>query len=102
MSGVHDKKPKRVSEAVPVQVFLGWEDRALLDRLTGMLDISKSEVLRRSLAALERQLLDPKVHPALQVVGLVADDDGRNDDGTDAVVNHDRILAEEHDRYGAS
>lgn len=43
----------RVSE--PVQVYLSDVDLARLDRLTQKLDATKSDVLRRGLAALEAQ-----------------------------------------------
>ncbi|HEX3866608.1 MAG TPA: hypothetical protein VHV78_07625 [Gemmatimonadaceae bacterium] len=97
MTTDHDRHPKRVSEAAPVQVFFGRTDRARLDRLTAQLDTSKSDVLRRSLAALEQQLLDPAAHPALRLVGLVDADDG-SDDGRDLAVHHDAALAAAHDR----
>ncbi|MEX0692752.1 MAG: hypothetical protein WD043_13005 [Gemmatimonadales bacterium] len=45
----HDKG--RVAE--PVQVYLDPGDRARLDRLTARLEATKSDVLRRGLAALE-------------------------------------------------
>src|SRR5258705_7899618 len=97
MSDSHDKPPRRrparVSEAAPVQVFLGRNDRDRLDRLTEQLDASKSDVLRRSLVALERELLDPQSHPALRIVGLAETDDGVAGD-SDVAVNHDRYLAE--------
>ncbi len=93
MTNSHDNPPKRVSEAAPVQVFLDRHDRARLDRLTGQLDASKSEVLRRSLAALERQLSEPDAHPALRLLGLVTDDDGVTD-GADVALQHDRYLAD--------
>lgn len=89
-------RPARLSETAPVQVYLDHEDRARLDRLTDQLSASKSAVLRRSLAALEQQLLDPVSHPALRIIGLVDDDDG-TDGGNDAAVQHDRYLAEAHE-----
>lgn len=98
MINPHDKspRPRRVSESAPVQVFLNRSDQSRLDRLTDQLEITKSEVLRRSLAALERQLLDPLDHPALRIIGLVEDDDGVGVAG-DAAVNHDQFLADAHD-----
>jgi hypothetical protein len=98
MSNSHDKpkKPSRVSEAAPVQVFFGRDDRARLDRLTTQLDATKSEVLRRSLVALEKDLLDPNNHPALRIVGLVDDDAGTTTD-FDAAVEHDRALADSYE-----
>ena len=94
MTDTHDddkRRTPRVSEAVPVQVFLGRDDRDLLDRLASHLGLSKSDVLRRSLAALDRQLQDPATHPTLRLIGLV-DDDGLQD-GVDLARDHDAALA---------
>jgi hypothetical protein len=43
--------PKRVRE--PIQVYLTDKERAQLDRLAGAMGVSRSEVLRRGVAALE-------------------------------------------------
>lgn len=94
----HESRRARVSEASPVQVFLAREDRARLDRLTAQLETSKSEVLRQSLAALERQLFDPSTHPALRIIGLVDEDTGLERGGRDVAAAHDRYLAATHDR----
>jgi hypothetical protein len=93
MTDTHDDKRRksRVSEAAPVQVFLSRGDRDLLDRLSHQLGLSKSDVLRRSLTALDRQLLDPATHPTLRLIGLV-DDDGL-EHGVDLARNHDAALA---------
>ncbi|MFN2317238.1 MAG: CopG family transcriptional regulator [Gemmatimonadales bacterium] len=45
--------PKRVAE--PVQVYLDPADRERLERLAERLEATKSDVLRRGLAALESQ-----------------------------------------------
>jgi hypothetical protein len=97
MTKYHDPKrpPARVSESAPVQVFLGRPDRELLDRLTHQLGMSKSDVLRRSLAALEQQLLDPLTHPTLRLIGMV-DDDGAAE-GVDPAIDHDAYLADAND-----
>lgn len=55
----------------PVQVYLDGPDQARLERLTGQLDSTKSDVLRRGLQALEQQLSDPSGHPALRITGIV-------------------------------
>ena len=49
----HDTRrtPRRIAE--PVQVYLDPADLARLDRLTGRLGATKSDVLRRGLEALE-------------------------------------------------
>jgi len=49
--------PKRVAE--PVQVYLDPADRDRLERLAVQLEATKSDVLRRGLAALESQTRRP-------------------------------------------
>jgi hypothetical protein len=98
MAKPHDHRRSRASEATPVQVFLGVTDRSRLDRLTEQLETSKSEVLRRSLVALEQHLLDPAAHPALRIIGLVDEDEGVERDVGDLAVHHDRYLAATHSR----
>ena len=51
------RKPARVAE--PVQVYLDRPDRERLQRLATALDATKSDVLRRGLAALESQVRRP-------------------------------------------
>lgn len=95
MSRYHDKtgpRPPRVAE--PVQVYLRADERERLARLTERLDATKSEVLRRGLEALERQMTDPSEHPALGVIGIA----GRRKAGAadpDAAREHDRVLVED-------
>ena len=67
-----EPKAPRVSE--PVQVYLHPGDQDRLKRLTYRLGTNKSDVLRRGLDALERQLTDPEDHPALRIIGLGASD----------------------------
>jgi hypothetical protein len=80
----------RVSE--PVQVYLERRDRDLLERLAGRLGATKSDVLRRGLAALERQLSDPAQDPVVGFIGLADLAEGR-DPGYDVAREHDRFLA---------
>jgi len=87
------RKQRRVREPLPVQVYLGPDDRARLERLAEQLETSKSEVLRRGLDALERAVTDPAGHPALLVIGLAAGE-RRPARGRDAAREHDRVLAE--------
>ena len=91
MAKKHEHSPSRVAE--PVQVYLEAPDRDRLDRLAGQLDATKSDVLRRGLEALERQLTDPATHPALRVIGIAG---GRAPAavGYDVARQHDRFLAE--------
>ena len=103
MTKNHDssRNARRVSDTAPVQVYLDRPDRARLERLTEQLDVTKSDVLRRSLVALERLLTDPDTHPALSIIGLVSGDGGVSAGG-DAAVHHDRYLAEAHERPARS
>jgi len=82
----------RVSE--PVQVYLKPSDQDRLKRLTEELETNKSDVLRRGLEALERQLADPRDHPALRVIGLGASSSQEGAEGPDAAREHDRFLAD--------
>ena len=82
------KPPKEVRE--PVQVYLDSDDQTRLVRLTSQLDTTKSDVLRRGLEALERQLSDPAQHPALRALSL-------GDGVTTTASSFD--VAREHDRY---
>jgi hypothetical protein len=84
-------KRKKVSE--PVQVYLGVPDRERLDWLTSELGATKSDVLRRALEALERDLTDPEAHPLLRLIGIGAGDRGPRVD-YDPAVEHDRYLAD--------
>jgi Arc/MetJ-type ribon-helix-helix transcriptional regulator len=96
-------KKSRVSEAAPIQVYLGTSERSRLDRLAVHLATTKSEIVRRALAALEREVLDPSRHPALALIGLAAVE--RLDDGADAARDHDRLLGEAEEqswRLGAT
>ncbi|WP_419167413.1 hypothetical protein [Candidatus Palauibacter sp.] len=70
MTAIHDHegKGRRVSE--PVQVYLAATERDRLERLRVTLDTTKSDVLRRGLEALELQLSDPDLHPALSIIGI--------------------------------
>jgi len=82
---------KRVSEPVPVQVYLDRSAAGRLQRLAERLDASKSEVLRRGIEALERELSDPAAHPVLRLIGLAEEAAGAA--GPDPAVAHDRVLA---------
>ncbi len=93
MTRDHDnrRRPRGVSE--PVQVYLAPPEQARLDRLTTQLAVSKSDVLRRGLEALEQQLTDPSSHPALQLIGRV-DDVRQGSEEMDVAREHDRYLVE--------
>jgi len=62
MTPTHERrKPARVAE--PVQVYLERPDQERLERLAAALDATKSDVLRRGLAALESRVLRPAARP---------------------------------------
>jgi len=75
----------------PVQVYLDGPDQERLERLTSRLDSTKSDVLRRGLQALERQLSDPSGHPALRIAGIL---DLSSSGPADPAREHDRLLAD--------
>jgi predicted transcriptional regulator len=85
------KRPSRVAE--PVQVYLDASERARLERLAERLATTKSDVLRRAIAALEGVVSDPARHPALRVIGL-AEREVSGPVTYDVAVEHDRFLAE--------
>ncbi len=98
MNHIHDMdydsetpRPPRVSE--PVQVYLHRPDQDRLERLTERLETTKSDVLRRGLEALERQLTDPADHPALRIIGLGASDTDAPP-ATDPAREHDPFLTD--------
>lgn len=84
--------PPRVRE--PVQVYLDPADLERLERLRRQLEASKSDVLRRGLEALERDLLDPDRHPALKIIGIVGDDAAPPLSGLDPAREHDQVLTD--------
>jgi hypothetical protein len=90
MKKSHDKAD-RVAE--PVQVYLERPDADRLARLAAQLGATKSEVLRRGLAALERAVTDPASHPALRVIGLAEREVRSSRSGSDVARGHDEALA---------
>jgi hypothetical protein len=93
MARYHDRKrkPGRVSE--PVQVYLAQEDRATLQRLAEQLGLSMSDVIRRALSVLEQNVMDPKNHPALRLIGVI-DSPDMTPLPYDPAAEHDRFLAD--------
>lgn len=49
------RKPRSGKVREPIQVYLDCGERATLDRLARELDVSRAEVLRRGLEALQRR-----------------------------------------------
>jgi hypothetical protein len=83
---------RKVRESAPVQVYLAGDERQRLDRLADQLDVSKSDVIRRGLLALERELLSPAEHPALRLIGIADGESARST--VDAARTHDQLLAD--------
>ena|SRR5689334_6438002 len=84
---------RRVREAAPVQVYLIADERERLERLADQLHATKSDVIRRALLALERELLSPSAHPALRLIGI-ADGEATGVSSRDPAREHDDVLAE--------
>ena len=84
---------RRVRETAPLQVYLVADERERLERLASQLDATKSDVIRRSLLALERELLSPSAHPALRLIGI-ADAEVNEGTSADAAREHDQVLTE--------
>jgi hypothetical protein len=84
---------RRVREAAPLQVYLVADERERLERLAEQLDATKSDVIRRGLLALERELQSPSSHPALRLIGI-ADAENRGLAPADAARDHDHVIAE--------
>ena len=84
---------RRARETAPLQVYLVADERERLERLADQLDASKSDVVRRGLLALERELLSPAAHPALRLIGI-ADAESAGVSPTDAAREHDAVLAD--------
>lgn len=86
-------KRKKRGVAEPVQVYLEVGDRERLERLARELDTTKSDVLRRGLAAMERELFDPESHPVLRIIGIAASE--RPDAPPfDIGSEHDRVIGD--------
>jgi hypothetical protein len=79
---------------VPVQVYLGRAEQERLERLAERLDLTKSDVLRKGLEALDRQVTDPALHPVFQIIGSAATGRDDGDLGYSVAREHDRYLTE--------
>ena len=84
---------RRVREAAPLQVYLIADERRRLERLADQLDASKSDVVRRALEALERELMSPDGHPALSLIGIAAEERS-GVTPADAGRDHDQLIAD--------
>jgi hypothetical protein len=68
------------------------DERDRLERLADQLDATKSDVIRRGLLALERELQSPTSHPALRLIGIV-DAEKPGLAPVDAAREHDHEIA---------
>ena len=95
--------PRRVSEASPIQVYLGPEEQARLTQLAERLKTSKSEVLRRGLLALEGELGEPDEDPILRAIGIIKESrpDPLLASGLDPARDHDAYIALAEERRWA-
>jgi len=93
MTNDHEGRRRRERVAEPVQVYLARSDRDRLERLAGQLGATKSDVLRRGLAALEQNLSDPATHPALRLIAI-AERETAPPTKYDVAHEHDRALAD--------
>ena len=87
---------RRAREAAPLQVYLVADERDRLERLADQLDATKSDVIRRGLLALERELQSPTSHPALRLIGI-ADAEKPGLAPVDTARDHDLALAEDEE-----
>ena len=93
MARYHDKPRKAARVSEPVQVYLAQDDRATLQRLAEQLGLSMSDVIRRALSVLEQNVMDPKNHPALRLIGAI-DAPDLAPLPYDPAAEHDRFLAD--------
>lgn len=87
-------KKRKASEPTPVQAYLAPDEHEVLEQLVEQLGTSKSDVIRRGIRAVERELTDPDRHPALRLIGIGEKEVGRGK-GLDVARDHDRYLADE-------
>jgi len=94
MNTDHERNKRQAKPArEPAQVYLDASEQRRLERLTTELDTTKSDVLRRGLEALEREVFDPEHHPALQIIGIAGAEQGPEGE-FDVAREHDRYLAD--------
>jgi hypothetical protein len=78
-----------------VQVYLGPDEQQRLTELAERLETNKSEVLRRGLLALEREIREPDEHPMLNAMGIIKTSrpDPLAGSGLDPARDHDAYIA---------
>lgn len=72
----------------PMQVYLDYKQDAELSFVADRLNISKAEVIRRSLDEYLIEAIPPDEDPLMEMIGLAGEDSGLPED-----------LAEKHDAY---
>ena len=75
----------------PVQVYLDHELDSGLSLVADKLNISKAEIIRRSLEEYLPHAIPPEEDPLMEMIGLAGDDSGLP---SDLAENHDYYLAE--------
>lgn len=84
------RESRRAAVREPVQVYLGADDRDLLNRLVEETGLSKAEILRRGVRSFAREQQGGS--PMLRFIA-----DTREGEWPEAVAaNHDEALAEEY------
>lgn len=88
------KEPKKKK---PIQVYLDYKRDAGLSFVADKLNISKAEVIRRSLDEYLGHAIPPEEDPLMEMMGLLPEDVDSPGDGAE---NHDYYLAKwERERW---
>jgi hypothetical protein len=89
-----DKKQKKKK---PIQVYLDYKQDAGLSFVADKLNISKAELIRRSLEEYLIDAIPPEEDPLMEMIGLAGEDSKGPVDGAE---NHDYYLAKwERERW---
>ncbi|MBK5226304.1 MAG: hypothetical protein JJD96_07055 [Thermoleophilia bacterium] len=81
----------------PMQVYLDYKQDAELSFVADKLNISKAEVIRRSLDEYLIEAIPPEEDPLMEMIGLLPEDCDSPRDGAE---NHDYYLAKwERERW---
>ena len=81
-----EKEPKKK----PIQVYLDHRQDSQLSFVADRMNISKAELIRRSLDEYLIDAVPPEEDPLMEMIGLVPDDGVSPRDGAE---NHDEYLA---------
>lgn len=75
----------------PIQVYLDYKQRAELSFVADKLNLSKAEIIRRSLNEYLIDAIPVEEDPLMEMIGLAGDDNGLPEDLSE---NHDAYLTE--------